>query len=158
MTEQCVPLSPDGTIEGLEWSMSAHLRDVADECRRSPWPDLIARHGSFEGWLEHCRVLRQADDDDRLLARVILQLMQDAPGRPRGTLRPAERKRLLADPEVAAYFASIAASGDVAWEETRRSAPTGFAVRLQLPIWRRWGAILLEADAFADLESMFAPP
>jgi len=144
--------------EGLEWSMAAHLRDVAEESQRSPWPDIIAKHGSFDGWLSHCRALRETDHGDQALARAIMRLMSDAPARPRGTLFSADRDTLLADREVAAYFASVSASGDSAWEEVRRVARNVFAIRSLLPTWRQWGAVLLEAGAVDDLDSMFIRP
>jgi hypothetical protein len=153
------PITADAQPEeGLEWSMAAHLRDVAEETMRSPWDDILAEYDSVDAWLDHCRAQRRADNADRALARAIVALMRDAPGRQRGTLFPADRDRILANPEVAAYFASVAASGDEAWNETRRAAGDVSSVKALLPTWRQWGAVLLEAGAVGDLDSMFIAP
>lgn len=145
-------------IEGLEWSMAQHLADVAEEnTPPSPWQSILAEYGTVDAWLDHCRQRRRSDGD-RSLARIITILMCDAPGRPRGTLFPADRAWLLSDKLVAAYFASVAASGDTGWEETQRAARDVYAAKALLPTWRQWGAILLEAGAIGDLKAMFLPP
>jgi hypothetical protein len=154
------------------WALD-HAEDVALEATGGPWPDILDEYGSMDVWLDHCRRQRHRDGGDRSLARVVLKLMTDAPGRPRGTLYPADRTRLLADPELAAYFASVIAAGDMGWQEERTRirnsqrrgsadraardlAPETSAIAVLMETWRQWGAVLLEAGAVGDLNEMFA--
>jgi hypothetical protein len=144
--------------EGLEWSMAAHLRDVAENARPSPWPYIFSKYGSQEAWMAACRE-RRADDLDAKLARVIGMLMKAAPGRPRGKLRSPERKKLLADKPLAAYWASVAAAGDDGWrEEKSRIDGQQGGIRALLPIWRGWGNILQESGAVEDMDDVFSLP
>jgi len=167
----CAPLTSDS-----EWDWACqHSTDVAQEAALppSPWPGIIEQHGRVEAWLADCRRRRDADSDRRQ-ARVLLMLMADAPGRPRGTLRPPERARLLADRALAAYWSSVASAGDEGYDEERRrlraevgrastvtedrgAAIDGNAVARLMPLWRAWGQVLLDNDA-VDLDRAFLPP
>jgi len=150
-----------------------HADDVAMEGTGGPWLEILTDYGSVDAWLDHCRRQRRRANGDRSLARVVLKLMTEAPGRPRGTLHPADRAQLLANPEIAAYFASVSAAGDVGWQEERArirerqrrdtadqigrdKGPETSAVAALMPLWRQWGAVLLQARAVGDLKKMFA--
>jgi hypothetical protein len=146
-------------IDGIEWDMTGHLADVAEQnTQPSPWPHILSRYGSVDAWKTAC-CERRADDLDARLARVIGMLMKAAPGRPRGKLRTPERIKLLTDKPLAAYWASVAAAGDEGWrEEKNRIAGQQGCIRSLLPLWRSWGSILLESGAVEDVDDVFSLP
>jgi len=151
----------EGIIEGLEWSMAQHLRDVRDfaeeAAQLSPWPGIIAKYGSESAFLAACR-RRKAADTERPLVRAIMMLMKDAPGRSRGKLRDPERAKMLLDRSLSAFWSSVSAAGDSGWNEERaRIAQRQGDVRALLPLWRAWGQVLIDADVAGDLDGAFLP-
>lgn len=142
------------------------------------WPDIIAEHGSTAAWMDDCRQRRKADGERRM-ARLIMTLMTDGAGRPRGTLRPPERARMLADRALAAFWVSVVGAGDEGFAEERRrirdrqreatratepderlAAIEGEAIKALLPTHRAWGLALVEAGAVTDkdIQGAFVPP
>jgi hypothetical protein len=96
------------------------------------------------------------------MAMRITSLFRDCPPhKPQGTLaHDRYREELCADMPLAAYFAAVIEGGDEAWRQERmaigrrhrmvprehRGDPMNLgAVKLMLPIWRRWGQMLLDA-------------
>lgn len=143
--------------EGLEWSMSEHLRDVSDEGKSagSPWPLIIHQWGSVEGWLEHCRWKRK-EDPDRKLVRIIESLMRNSTSKPRGQLQwSGWRETLLADMPLATYFLSVSQTGLDAWNDERVRIRSAGSIRKMLPVWRAWGQMLLDAGAIDGLDAAF---
>lgn len=114
----------------------------------SPWPAILAEYGSEEAWLAACRERRNSDTD-RPLARAIMMLTKDAPGRPRGKLRPPELAKMMADKPLMAYWASVIAAGDEGWAEEHKRVGRSDVYRVVqlLPLWRNWGQVLLSAGA-----------
>ena len=142
------------------------------------WPDIIAEHGSAAAWLDGCRQRCRADGDRRT-ARLIMMLMSDGAGRPRGTLRPPERARLLADRALAAFWVSVVGAGEDGFAEERRRirdrqreatratepderlmAIEAEAIKALLLTYRAWGQALIDAGAVkdADIDGAFLPP
>jgi len=151
------PMTPARSRDDGEtqWALQ-HAAAVATDEAGSPWPDVIAEHGSIDAFLAGCRERRSADAEMRM-ARVVIALMREAPGKPRGTLRPPERGKLLADRPLAAFFSSVAAAGDDGWRETNPIAADCYAIKALLPTWRQWGRVLLEAGAI-EMDGAFLPP
>jgi hypothetical protein len=156
----------DGQMQAAEWEA---------QCL---WPDILAEWGSHEAWQAECRRRRGADNDRRM-ARLIMTLMTDGAGRPRGTLRPPERARMLADRALAAFWVSVVGAGDEGFAEERRrirdrqreatratepderlAAIEGEAIKALLPTHRAWGLALVEAGAISDADILgaFVPP
>lgn len=159
-------------VEGLEWSFAGHCSEVADD--QSPWTGILAEHDSVENWMAFCRK-RRAADTETPLARSILSLMRDAAGKPRGTVREPDRRRILADPQVSAFWASVVDGGDNAWrEEKERIVRRGkegagnadrtaadwdsTTVRSLLPTYRAFGQMLIDAGVVPDSATVFKTP
>jgi hypothetical protein len=112
----------------------------------------------MDAWHRACQRRRNADPDNRL-ALVVKNLIFN--GRPNRFDAP----RLAADPQLAAYFDSVAEAGPMAFMEERRRIirllenavrhadiqgnryPVfdADAVKELLPVWRAWGQILIDA-------------
>jgi len=156
----------DGQMQAAEWEA---------QCL---WPDILAEWGSHEVWQAECRRRRGADDDRRM-ARLIMMLMSNGAGRPRGTLRPPERSRMLGDKLVAAFWVSVVGAGDDGYAEERRrirdrqrqamqavepdermAAIEAEAIKALTPTYRAWGQALIDAGAVkdADIDGAFLPP
>ena len=149
----------DGSLlEGLEWSMAEHLRDVADEARRmegAPWALIFHKWGSLEAWLEHCRQKRSADPD-RKIVQILQSLMRTTGSKPRGQLHwSGWRETLLADRPLAAYWLSVSQAGGESWNEERERIRSAGSIRKLLPVWRAWGQMLLDSGAIDGLDTAF---
>lgn len=142
-----------------EWARqhAAEVDDVSEPA--AAWAAVIAEHGSVGVWLASCAKRRAADTEIRL-ARIIMKLVTEAPGRPRGTLRSPERELLLMlDPELAAYWWSVVRGGDVGWEEESQVRLLGGrAVAALLPTWREFGQMLIDAGEAEGLDEAFMVP
>jgi hypothetical protein len=118
-------------------------------------------------------VLSDAEKRERRLAGTISMLLIDEYRSPRGSNYQAARQVLAEDPELLAFFDSVAEAGDDAWygehqRVTRRVAaeaahlppemrPTWlrpFALEL-LPTWRRWGRELISERAAQGSDDPF---
>lgn len=119
------------------------------------------RYGSLEAW-QAADYGRAIPKEDQRLARAISSLMSHYPSKPRGTLRPPHRQRLLADRDLCAYWASVIIAD--AWDEEfarlarRQREAAGallpierldsiglFAIVGLLPYWRSVGRTMLNA-------------
>jgi len=140
----------------FEWAKQ-HARDVGDErASRSPWPGILRDYGSLDAWRAACAE-RRAADTERPLIHAIDRLLADSHCKPRGTLRPPHREVLLVDKPLAAYWLSVAGAGDEGWDEERTRIMRS-DIRSLLPVWRRWGQVLLDANLCGDLEDAFKAP
>jgi len=150
----------DGQAEIARQALEAELHDGA------------AEHGSVDAYLEHIRLQRQLDGDRRL-ASAVASLLRGGGAKAVGTLHPAQKRRLLRDRELAAYWVSVARAGDAGWAEERTrvrqhqhralrssepekrlGAFEREAIRRLVPQWRAWGRLLLEADAVPELNDV----
>lgn len=117
----------------------------------------------MDGW--------RRDQRDRRLADALRRLLHSNRAKPTGWCRQSTVDTIEEDPELTAFFRSVAVAGPDAWQEevarvrrrqTRRrrwrERLTGRAVEATselsvvaiqdlLPIWREWGRALLDADA-----------
>lgn len=111
-------------------------------------------------------VVIEVDDTvaERRLARSVKYLMQDVWPHGAGECTSADQRLIDADPELAAFFATVALAG--AWsDESRRvarssvspparrypSEPGGGPLTVTnicnvMPLWRKWGRLLIEAE------------
>ena len=126
------------------------------------------RYGSLEAW-QTADYGRTIPKEDQRLARAISSLMNHFPSKPRGTLRPPHRQRLLADRDLSAYWASVIMAD--AWGEERtllakrqREAAGSplfierldsiglFAIIGLLPYWRSLGRMMIAAGVIQEEE------
>jgi hypothetical protein len=144
----------------------AAMRDeLAEEFRRRRQEGIdamIKLYGGVEAYEAACRRQRAADPDHRL-ARIVLRLIRN-----RGLTNRFDIECLAADKPLAAYFASVAEAGDLAFMDERRRIRQVIrestvdmrgerypifdvdAVWELLPIWREWGSALLLARRESD--------
>ena len=144
----------------------AAMRDeLAEEFRRRRQEGIdamIKLYGGKEAYEAACRRQRAADPDHRL-ARIVLRLIRNW-----GITNRFDIERLAADKPLAAYFASVAEAGDLAYMDERRRIRQVIrestadmqgqrypifdidAVRELLPLWREWGSTLLEIKKLDD--------
>lgn len=145
-------------------AMLEEMQTALRERQQQEFQALIDLYGGLDGWHDACRARRAADPDYRL-ARIIVRLLRA--GGDRGPLRcrPGDRDRLGDDPELEAFWQSVAHAGPDGWREERQrvmaaerqaSASDGpgtrllmldiHAVKSLLPIYRAWGRMLLDAS------------
>jgi len=143
--------------------MLHELEQALRERRQQGFQVLIDLHGGLQGWLDACRV-RKATDKDYGLARAIVRLLGRGGSERCAGLMAGERRRLNADPDVAAYWQSVEDAGDDGWREererirnverlaTKTNSEHGhllmldvYAARSLMPTYRAWGRILIEA-------------
>ena len=124
---------------------------------------IMAFFGGQQGWFDACR-RRNFADQERQLARVLVRLLRAAADAGPLRCRDADMRRLEADPQVLAFWRSVAASGPDGWREERRRvkeveneavrspdpverllALDVNAVRSLLPTYRAWGRMLMGA-------------
>ena len=112
----------------------------------------------MDAWHRACQRRRNADPDNRL-AQVVKNLIFN------GRLNRFDAPRLAADPQLAAYFASVIEAGPMARMEERRRVIRMLeevakhidihgnrypvfdadAVKELLPTWQAWGQIFIDA-------------
>lgn len=145
-------------------AMFEEMQSVLRERQQQGFQALIDLYGGLDGWHDACRARRAADPDYQL-ARIIVRLLR-AGGDP-GLLRcrPGDRDRLADDPELEAFWQSVAQAGPDGWREERQrvraterqASETAdprtrslmldvHAVKSLLPTYRAWGRMLLDAD------------
>ena len=132
--------------------------------------DIYRAHGSIEAYNRFVTLERQLDTD-RALARSIMSLFRSGHYRELGHLARYDKRRILQDRNITAYFISVAKSGEDGWREEKlrivshqRAAGRSHdsALRLQsfeheaiyhmIPQWRQWGRLLMQSNAVPELD------
>ena len=137
----------------------AAMRDeIAEEFRRRRQEGIdamIRLCGGAEAYEAACRRQRAADPDHRL-AKIVLRLIRQC-----GLTNRFDIERLAADKPLAAYFASVAEAGNLAFMDERRRIRQVIrdstvdmqgvrypifdidAVWELLSIWKEWGSVIM---------------
>jgi hypothetical protein len=145
--------------------MLAEIQKALGEREQQGTQALIDLHGGLDGWFAACRATRAADPDLRL-ARVITRLLhRGGSGGGSLSLTKGERRCMVGEEALIAFWESVATSGAAGWREERArvreveqaaaaSAEPNerllmldvWAVRSLMETYRTWGQMLIDCE------------